>query len=190
MDCTNFVPIKKEVSIPRSEWVSIQNELRAIKSGLSVKDTLIAQLTIYKKHHLVSNDVTTENLLQKFNKKIETVNIPVLERKIHTTAINNSIFNAMCAILFTLKNGTTAVFGLNTFINLIGFDIVSFHKGYASTDITTTGVLQRSVPPGNYVGAMFGFFGYWSGERVKLGVYSNLTAAGFTVFTVWLPLPA
>jgi hypothetical protein len=191
VDCTNAVPIKKEITMPKAEWISIQNELRAIKSGLSVQDTLIAQLAVYKKHHLVSNEVTTKGLLQKFNKKMESVRIPALIQKIHTTPIiNNSIFNAMCAILFTLDNGTTAVLGLNSFINLIGFDIVSFHKGYASTDIVTTGILQRSVPPGNYVGAMFGFFGYWSGERVSVGIYHSLTAAGFTVFTVWLPIPA
>jgi len=190
IDCTNAVPMKKEITMPRSEWISIQSELRAIKSGSSIQDTLIAQLAVYKKHHLVSNDVTTESLLQKFNKKMGTMNIPAITRKIHSTPIiNNSIFNAMCAILFTLNNGTTVVLGLNTFINLIGFDIISFHKGYASTDITTTGILERSVPPGNYIGAMFGFFGYWSGERVKPGVYSSLTAAGFTVFTVWLPSP-
>lgn len=191
VDCTNIVPVKKEVSMPRTEWISIQNELRAIKSGLSVQDTLIAQLAVYKKHQLVSNEVTTEILLQKFNKKIDTSNTPTIARKMHTTPLNNTVFNAMSAIFFTLQNGTTGVLGLNTFINVIGFDIVSFHKGYASTDITTTGILgSRSAPPGNYVGAMFGFFGYWSGIKVKLGVYSNLTAAGFTVFTLWLPISA
>ncbi|HVQ01082.1 MAG TPA: hypothetical protein VMT57_06165, partial [Candidatus Thermoplasmatota archaeon] len=56
-----------------------------------------------------------------------------------------------------------------------------------STDITTTGMLgQQTAPPGNYVGTMFGFFGYWHGTKVKTGVYSDLTASGFTVFTVWL----
>jgi len=187
VDCTNIVPIRKEVTMPRAEWLSLQNDIRAIPKGLSIQDSLNAQLTVYKKHHLVSPTVTTESLLQKFNTK--DMNIPAFARKIHTTPINNSVVNAMCAILFDLQNGTTVVFGLNSFINLIGFDIISFHKGYA-TEITTTGVLgQRSAPAGTYVGTMFGFFGYWSGTKVKTGVYSDLTASGFTVFTVWLPLP-
>jgi len=188
VDCTNIVPIRKEVTMPQAEWMSLQNDLRAIPKGLSMQDTLSTQLAVYKKHHLVSPTVTTDSLLQKFNTK--NMNTPSFTRKIYTTPINNSVVNAMCAILLKLENGTTAVFGLNTFINLIGFDIFSFHKGYA-TEITTTGVLgERSAPAGNYAGTMFGFFGYWFGTKVKTGVYSDLTASGFTVFTIWLPLPS
>ena len=95
----------------------------------------------------------------------------------------------MCGILVELNNGTTAVFGLNTFINIVGFDIVSFHKGYATGGIQTTGLLSRSAPAGEYVGFMFGFLGYWLGEKVIAGVYSNVTVAGFTVITAWLPVP-
>jgi hypothetical protein len=183
VDCTNIIPIQKEVTMLKTEWISLKTDLRAIPKGLSVQDTLSAQLAVYKKHNLISPSVTTANLLQKFN-----MNTPNFARKIHTNPINNSVVNAMCAILLDLQNGTTAVFGLNSFINLIGFDIFSFHKGYA-TEITTTGVLgQRSAPAGTYVGAMFGFFGYWSGTKVKTGIYSDLTASGFTVFTLWLPL--
>jgi len=184
VDCTNIIPIRKEVTMLKTEWMSLKTDLRAIPKGLSVHDTLNAQLAVYKKHNLVSPSVTTASLLQKFN-----MNTPNFARKIHISPINNSVVNAMCAILLKLENGTTAVFGLNTFINLIGFDIITFHKGYAS-EITTTGILgERSAPPGNYAGTMFGFFGYWFGTKVKTGVYSDLTASGFTVFTVWLPLP-
>ena len=95
----------------------------------------------------------------------------------------------MCAIDFELINGTTAVFGLNTFINYVGFDIVSFHKGYATGGIDTKGLITKSTPPGTYVGFMFGFLGYWLGEKVIAGVYSNVTVAGFTVITTWLPIP-
>jgi hypothetical protein len=186
IDCTNVVPIRKEVTMPKTEWISLQNDLRAIPTGLSIQETLSAQLAVYQKHHLVSNTVTTDSLLQKLNKI--NLNLPAFTRKIHASPINNSVVNAMCAILLTLQNGTTAVFGLNSFINLIGFDIFSVHKSYA-TQITTTGILgQRSAPAGTYAGAMFGFFGYWSGTRVKTGVYSDLTASGFTVFTLWVPL--
>jgi hypothetical protein len=36
---------------------------------------------------------------------------------------------------------------------------------------------------------MFGFLGYWLGEMESTGFYSNMTAAGFTVITAWVPLP-
>jgi hypothetical protein len=183
VDSTNIIPIRKEITMLRTEWTSLRNELRAIPTGLSVQDTLAAQLVVYQKYNLVSPSVTTASLLQKVN-----TNIPAFTRKIHNSPINNSVVNAMSAILLELTNGTTWVFGLNSFINLIGFDIISFHKGYA-TEITTTGVLgQRSAPAGTYVGTMFGFFGYWSGTKVKTGVYSDVTASGFTVFTLWVPL--
>lgn len=185
VDCTNLVPIPKEVTMPRAEWMSLQNDLQAIPKGLTVQDTLSAQLAVYQKHHLVSNNVTSGILIQKLNKKFEHTTIPAIASKMKPSA--TIIFNAMCAILFKLQGGKTVVLGLNTFINLIGFDIMSFHKGFASTDITTTGVLgQQTAPSGNYAGMMFGFFGYWYGTKVKTGVYSDLTASGFTVFTVWI----
>ncbi len=183
VDCTNIVPIRKEVAMLKTEWISLRNELRAISTGLSVRNTLSAQLAVYQKHGLVSPQVTSDSLFRRFN-----TNSLVSERKMHASPLNDSVINAMCAILLDLTNGTTAVFGLNSFINLIGFDIISAHKGYA-TQITTTGLLgQRSAPAGTYAGTMFGFFGYWSGTKVKTGVYSDLTASGFTVFTLWVPL--
>jgi hypothetical protein len=191
VDCTGAVPVKKEITIPKTEWIAIRNELQAIStSSASMEETLQNQLSVLQKHNLVSPDVTIEQLLSKTNARTNTAKMNSLVQRIHAAPIiNNSIFNAMCAINFVLTNGTTGVFGLNTFVNLIGFDIISFHKGYATNGIQSNGLISRLVPPGVYVGAMFGFLGYWLGEKVSAGVYSNLTAAGFTIFTVWLPIP-
>jgi hypothetical protein len=103
--------------------------------------------------------------------------------------INNSIFSAMSAITFTLQNGTTVVLGLNTFINIIGFDIISFHKGYATSGIQTNGLISDSVPSVTYAGVMFGFLGYWFRVKTSAALYSSVTIAGLTVITVWLPVP-
>jgi hypothetical protein len=190
VDCTGAVPIKKEITIPRAEWNEIRNELQAISSDSTMSETLQSQLTILQKHNLVPSDVTIDTFVGKINQRANTPRINSLASRIHAAPIiNNSIFNAMCAINFVLTNGTTGVFGLNTFVNLIGFDIVSFHKGYAPNGIQSNGLISRSSPAGTYVGAMFGFLGYWLGEKVSAGIYSNLTAAGFTIFTVWLPIP-
>ena len=70
-----------------------------------------------------------------------------------------------------------------------GFDIISFHKGYATNGIQTNGLISDSVPPGEYAGFMFGFFGYWFGVKTSTGVYSSVTVAGLTIITVWLPIP-
>ena len=191
VDCTGAVPIKKEITIPRAEWIIIQNELQSIPtSGASIKEILQSQLTILQKHNLVSSVATVDELVNKINDRTNTAKMNPFFNRIHTAPIiNNSIFNAMCAVNLKLTNGTTGVFGLNTFVNLIGFDIVSFHKGYAPNGIQSNGLISRSVPPGMYVGGMFGFLGYWFGEKVSAGIYSNLTAAGFTIFTFWLPIP-
>ena len=186
-DCTGAVPIKKEITIPRAEWIAIRNELQAISTSGTMKETLQSQITILQSHHLISDDMTVDTLLSRTHDQAVAGK---LAQKIHTAPIiNNSIFNGMCAINFVLTNGTTGVFGLNTFVNLIGFDIISFHKGYATNGIQSNGLISRSVPPGVYVGAMFGFLGYWLGEKISTGFYSNLTAAGFTIFTAWLPIP-
>ncbi len=99
--------------------------------------------------------------------------------------LNNSIISAICAINFELSNGTTIVFGLNSFVNYIGFDIVSFHKGYSPTGIEAKGLISKTTTPGEYVGFCFGFLGYWYGVKTGTGIYSNVTCAGFTVITAW-----
>jgi hypothetical protein len=191
VDCTNAVPIKKEVTIPRTEWISIRNELQAIStSGKSMKQTLRDQFTVLQDHHLISADVTVEKILSKTNGKIDTVKLQSLMQRMNSIPIiNNSLFSAMSAIFFEIQNGTNAVFGLNTFINVIGFDIISIHKGYAINGIQTNGINSKSVPPGEYFGVMFGFFGYWFGEKISTGIYSHVTVAGLSIVTGWVPIP-
>jgi hypothetical protein len=190
VDCTGAIPVKKEITISKAEWILVCNELQVIsKAGASMKETFSAQLTVFQKHHLVSQEINLDSLLAKFNEKTNTGKIRSLQNRVHTTElINNSVISAMSAITCTLESGTNVVLGLNTFINYIGFDIISFHKGYATGGIQTNGLISDSVPPGTYAGVMFGFFGYWFGVKTATGVYSSVTVAGLTVITVWLPI--
>jgi hypothetical protein len=191
MDCTGTIPMKKEITITKAEWISIRTELKAISaSGTSMKDTLRGQFTVLQNHHLISSDFSVDRLLSKTIERINPEKIQSLMKRIHTVPlINNSLFSAMSATFFEIQNGTNAVFGLNSFINVIGFDIVSFHKGYAVDGIQTNGLISKSVPAGEYFGAIFGFFGYWFGEKVSTGIYSNVTVAGLSIVTAWLPIP-
>jgi hypothetical protein len=183
VDCTGITPLKKEVTLSKAEWTSIRTELQtATKDASSASDAFLMQLAVFQKHGLVSQETNSDSLLMKFKQRSSLHQIP------RTLALNNTLFSAMSAITYTLENGTTAVFGLNTFINWIGFDIVSFHKGYAVSGITTNGLISKSVPPGQYVGAMFGFFGYWYGTKTTVAVYSDVTVAGLTIITGWLPI--
>ena len=190
-DCTDVVPVKKIIELPESEWIELREKLRDIRrTDNSAEESWNAQLLVFKEHNLISNDVTYESILERIEEKSKNVNLLRVMNRIKTTPIiNNSIFNAICAINFELINGTTLVFGLNTFINLVGFDIISFHKGYTNEGIDTRGFLTRSTDPGEYIGFMFGFLGYWFGTKTGTAVYSDLIASGFTVATVWLPLP-
>jgi hypothetical protein len=150
-----------------------------------------AQLSVFQKHHLVSQGANIDALLVKFNKKTNNGLFRSLQERVpKSLPINNSIFSALSAISFSLENenGSTLVFGLNTFINIIGFNIVSIHKGYATNGIQTNGLISSSVPPGEYAGFIFGFFGYWFGEKISTGVYSNLTVAGLAIITAWVPV--
>ncbi|MEM0467141.1 MAG: hypothetical protein QXX20_06050 [Candidatus Thermoplasmatota archaeon] len=188
-DCTGSRTQKKEIQIPESELESLKNELRTIRTtSNSPEESIKKQLTVFQKYHFISEDVTYEKLQQIAQQRFQKVSYSS-HKKLPAPIINNSVFNAMCAIDFELINGTTAVFGLNTFINYIGFDIISFHYGYAVNGIDTKGLLQRSNDPGNYVGTMFGFLGFWLGEKKVAGIYTNVTTAGFTVITGWVPVP-
>ncbi len=191
VDCTNVVPVHKEVTMSKTEWMTMRNELRgAAAPGASREETLCNQFVVLQKHRLVSADVPIDSVLQKINRNVNSEKIQPFLRRAHTAPlINNSIFSAMSAISFEIQNGTNAVFGLNTFINIIGFDIVSFHKGYAVNGVQTNGLISKSIPPGEYFGFMFGFFGYWFGTKVSTGVYSDVTVAGLAIVTVWLPSP-
>jgi hypothetical protein len=193
IDCTGVVPVKKQVTLSKTEWKTITEELQTkAKSETTMKGKFAAQLSIFQKHGLVSQDTNVDNLLIKFNKKTNSALWRSLqERESKSLPINNSIFSALSAISFSLENenGSTLVFGLNTFINIIGFNIVSLHKGYAPDGIQTNGLISDSVPPGEYTGFIFGFFGYWFGEKISTGVYTNLTCAGLAIITAWVEIP-
>lgn len=190
-DCTGNGPVKKIIELPESEWIKLRDELKDIRrSSNSAEESWNAQLLVLKEHNLISNDVTYESLTGRIVEKSKNMNFLRFLNRVETTPIiNNSIFNAICAINFELINGSTFVFGLNTFMNLVGFDIVSVHKGYTNEGIETKGLLTRSTEPGEYIGLMFGFLGYWFGTKTGTGLYSDLVVSGFTVVTAWLPIP-
>ncbi|UCD14438.1 MAG: hypothetical protein JSW60_03215 [Thermoplasmatales archaeon] len=191
-DCTGVATVKKVVQLSESEWKNLLEELREIRrSSTSAEESWNAQLFVLKEHNLISNDVTYESLNDRIMEKSKNMGIINAFNRVKTLPIiNNSIFNAICGINFELSNGTTLVFGLNTFLNIVGFNIVSFHYGHTDEGIDTRGLFRRSNDPGEYVGFMFGFLGYWFGNRTGTGVYSDLIANGFTVITAWLPVPS
>ena len=192
IDCTGAIPVKKEITMSKAEWNIITDELQSIAtSETTMNGKFAAQLSVFQKHHLVSQGTYIDALLVKFNKKTNNGLFRSLQERVpKSLPINNSIFSALSAISFSLENenGSTLVFGLNTFINIIGFNIVSIHKGYATNGIQTNGLISSSVPPGEYAGFIFGFFGYWFGEKISTGVYSNLTVAGLAIITAWVPV--
>ena len=128
--------------------------------------------------------MTYQILEEKAKKAFEGKNYRIPRKPL----ADNLIINAICAVDFELNNGTTLVFGLNTFINYIGFNIVSFHKGYSHGGIHTKGLTDKSTDGGEHLGFMFGLLGYWFGTKTGTGMYSELTVAGFTVFTTWIKL--
>jgi len=191
VDYTAETPVKKVISMPESKWQQIRNELRdIIKTDSSEKESWDAQIKVLKEYKLISTDVTYKSINERFIEKSKNTNFArILNKPMIPPIINNSIFNAICGINFELTNGTTLVFGLNTFINLVGFDIISVHYGYAAEGIETRGLLSRTTSQGKFIGFMFGFLGYWLGTKTGTGIYSDLIANGFSVITVWLPIP-
>ena len=190
-DYTGFRPVKTTIELSQNDWNNIRTELRQIdKSTLTTLEILYQQITIFKKYNLISEEQTVEqiygNVIERLDQQTSNLKFSKLSS---TPLINNSVINAMCAIDFEMANGSTVVFGLNTFINWIGFDIISIHKGFFVNGIDTKGIFQQVAPAGEYVGFMFGFLGYWLGTMTAPGIYSDVTAAGFTVITVWLPWP-
>lgn len=189
VDFTGPMPVKKEVTILKTEWMTITSELHKItKSGMSLKGIITAQCNLLQKHSLLSADTNIDSLFSTYNKRTNNNKREILRNRFHPAPLNNTLFSVLSAISYTLENGTTIVLGLNSFINLIGFNIVSFHKGYALEGIETNGMMSTSVPPGEYAGFMFGFFGYWFGTKTSTGVYSNVTVAGLTFITLWAPI--
>ena len=191
-DFTSDKPVETVKTLPISKWNQLLHELREIREGgLSTEESFEKQREVLIKYHLVTNDdeITYKYIVSRVVEKWKNLNIYRLANAVRHTPINNSILNAMCAISFELTNGTSIVLGLNTFINIIGFDIISFHKGYAVGGIDTNGISHQQTDPGSYVGSMFGFLGYWAGVEKSPGIYSDVIIAGFTILTFWLPLP-
>lgn len=193
VDFTGSIPIKKEIIFSETEWDVLRQELqKSAKSEASMKETFASQLLVLQKHGLVSTDMDIDDLTGKFNAKLNNRLLKGIRgQEPRRSPLNNTIFSALSAISFSLENdnGSTLVFGLNTFINIIGFNIISLHKGYAPDGIQTNGLISDSVPPGNYTGFIFGFFGYWFGAKLSTGVYSNLTCAGLAIITGWIEFP-
>jgi len=185
-DTMGVRPTKQIIELTETEWNELRLELREIRaSSRTMEELLDNQIEVFKQYDLVSDDVTYDEIQQKANKKFE--NKPL--RKLKSSPVENVIFNMVCAISFELDSGNTFVFGLNTWVNYLGFDIISFHRGHSPDGISTLGgLLKQETEPGNYTGFMFGFFGYWLGTKTGTGTYSDLICAGFSVTTVWLPL--
>jgi len=187
-DITGKIPEKQVIEMTESEWTILQDEIRNIKiTSESLEQSLNGQFNLFKEYGFIEGDISYESLKEKANENFNNKpNLPPRE-----PLNGNVILNAICAISFDLDDtSNTWVFGLNTFINLIGFDIISLHRGYSPSGINTLGgLLGQSTGPGNYIGFMFGFLGYWAGTKTATGRYSELIAAGFTVMTAWIPLP-
>ena len=185
-DVTGPRTTKQTFELTETEWYNLRLELREARASCdSMEELLTNQIVIFKEYDLISDDVNFDELQEKANKKF--ANKPY--RKTISTPVENVIFNMICAISFELDSGNTFVFGLNTFINIVGFNIISFHRGHSPDGISTLGgLLAQSTDPGNYTGVMFGFFGYWMGTKTGTGTYSDLIVAGFTVATAWIPL--
>jgi hypothetical protein len=191
IDYTGHIPVKKVMELPKTDYKQLRAKLKEIRVvHENSEESWNAQLSVLKEYNLITNTITYKTLIDRIEEKSKTLNLlNILSNFKPTPIINNSIFNAICAINFEMVNGTTYVFGLNTFMNLVGFDIISFHKGYTKDGIDTKGLLTRSNEPGQYAGVMFGFLGYWFGTKIGTGEYSDLVASGFTVITAWLPIP-
>jgi hypothetical protein len=184
-DLTSKRPEKKVLEFTQSDWTAFKNQIKEIRAtSTSIEESLNAQFALFKERGIISYDMTYETLKASAAERFSNRHY----RQPRAPLADNVIINAICAISFQLTNGTTLVFGLNTFMNIVGFDIISFHKGYSPTGIDTKGLMQQATAPGTYIGSMFGLLGYWFGTKTGTGVYSDLTVAGFTVGTAWFPI--
>ena len=193
-DFTGAKPVKQTIDFKRSDWEIFSKKLEDIKTSCtSLGESFNAQLEVYKEYNLIKKDVTYESIQQKAKTRYQNrpLNTPLNKplNKIRTRGENNSILNSMCMIEFKLDTCITFVLGLNTFINIIGFDIVSLHSGITSEEgIKTKGTIgEQNLPQGDYFGVIFGFLGYWSGTYEGIMEYSSLYVLGLAIMTLWLP---
>ncbi|MDH7517107.1 MAG: hypothetical protein QHH19_02010 [Candidatus Thermoplasmatota archaeon] len=186
-DLTGDRAVKKVLEFTQSDWADFKNQIREIRTtSTSIEESLNAQFALFKERGIISYDMTYETLKNMAAERFKDRHYMQLRAPLKAGKI---IINAICAISFELTSGSTFVFGLNTFINLVGFDIISFHKGYSPDGINTMGgLLHQETSAGEHIGSMFGLLGYWFGTKTGTGTYSNLIVAGFTVGTFWLNL--
>ena len=184
-DCTGKAPEKRDIEFTEHEWNNFCDELRTIRTEKNtIEKYFEAQIALFKEYNLISNDMTFEILKDRVDQKFKDKNL----RSPRAPQNQNMIYNTMCAIKFDIENGSNLVFGLNTFVNKIGLDIFSLHFGYAPEGIETRGDSNQSLGPGDFIGFMFGFLGYWAGTQTGTGRYSDLFVSGFTSITLWLKL--
>ncbi|KYK22157.1 hypothetical protein AYK21_04135 [Thermoplasmatales archaeon SG8-52-2] len=185
-DCTGRRPVKQELELLESDWEELKDKLNEVtKTSESFKELFNAQRDLYNNYGFNTDSKSFDILNQRANERFKNR----IFRQAVKPLPENFIVNAICAISFTLDTCDTFVFGLNTFMNLVGLDIISVHRGNTSSGITTFGgLLEQTAEPGDYVGFMFGFLGYWSGTKTGTGTYSDLNCAGFTVITSWIPI--
>jgi len=186
-DLTGDRAVKKVLEFTQSDWAAFKNKVKEIRTtSTSIEESFNAQFALFKERGIISYDMTYETLKDRAEERFKDRHYRQPRAPLKA---GNVIINAICAINFELTNGSTFVFGLNTFINLVGFDIISFHKGYSPDGVNTMGgLLHQSTSSGEHIGSMFGLLGYWFGTKTGTGTYSDLIVAGFTVGTFWLKL--
>jgi len=185
-DITGNKPTRQIIELAESEWNNFRNQISEVrKTSKSLEESFNSQIDLFKQFGFITYETTYNILEKKAGEKFS--NKPF--RLPRNALPENVILNAICAINFQLDSGKTFVFGLNTFMNLVGLDIISIHYGNTTNEISTFGgLLAQTAAPGEYVGFMFGFLGYWAGTKTGTGFYSDLIVAGFSVMTAWFPI--
>lgn len=178
IDTTGPRPMLRTVQMTQQTWDELRADLRSVETeGLSAVDAFAARLQIFQQYGLVSSDVSAEEVYAQATARHLGRMGP----------FDNVVLNALCAIDFEFI-GTSRVLGLSSFMNFVGLNLISTHRGFAVDGIETNGVMTKQTDPGEYAGFMLGFFGYWAGERTVPGTYSEVIVAGFSVLTGWIPL--
>ena len=180
--------IKSVKKMSADEVKTLYREFKRVdeKKSLSFEEKFDEKVLILKEMGLIENFLSCREMREKAFEKWK--NVEVLKEFLNKKAGGNAVFNMFSSIAFGLK-GLNVVAGLNTFIPIVGLDLFSFHAGTSKMGISTNGVFgQQNGESGNYVGVMFGFFGYWIG--IGFVVYPQLVCLGVTIATMWLPVPS
>lgn len=184
-DCTGEKAEKTVFEFTDTEWNKLCERLREIRqTSQSIEESFNAQISILSEMGINKADATYESLEEVAKVKYKNKHNNIIKK----LPRSDLLFNSMCSINFELDTGTTYVLGLNTFINLVGFNIISFHNGHTPDGIVTRGSTEITGDPGDYIGSMFGFLGYWFGTKTGSLTYSDLVVVGFTVLTFWISM--